>query len=333
MFDAIRNVKGQVAHERWEFGRPFKIARESFTHADLVMVTLISDGHSGRGECCPVPHYGESLNGVIKQIENILSAVEAGENWSDLHDLVPAGAARNAVDCAFWDLHAKITGQSAAQLAGVGSLKPVETVFTISLDDPAVMAAQTKDALAHDILKVKLGSEKGDMDRIRAVRQVAEQQRILIDANERWTREQLVEYLPELKKLNIEMVEQPLPYNCNSQLEGVDRVIPIGADESCHTSKDVAGLMGLFDVVNIKLDKTGGLTEALRLQKTAQEAGFDCMVGCMIGTSLAMAPAILVAQTCRFVDIDAPLLIGKDRSPALKYNQGIVTPASSDLWG
>ena len=333
MFDAIGDLKGTVAHERWEFGRPFKISREVFTHADLVLVTLRHGNHLGRGECCPVSHYGETLDGVIDQIRNIIAVLEGGENWSDLHDLVPAGAARNAVDCAFWDLCAKISGKSVTQLTGVGPLRPVETVFTISLDEPSVMAEQTRGALAHNVLKVKLGKEKGDIDRIRAVRQVAQRQRILIDANERWTRDQLVEYLPELKKLNIEMVEQPLPYNCNSQLEGVKRLIPIGADESCHTSKDVASLIGLFDVVNIKLDKTGGLTEALRLKQKALEAGLDCMVGCMIGTSLAMAPAILIAQGCRFVDIDAPLLIGTDRSPALEYNQGIVTPAPSELWG
>ncbi len=333
MFDAIGPVTGEIEHERWEFARPFKISRETFTHADLLLVTLKCRGYIGRGECCPVSHFGESLEGVAAQIADILFALEKGSSWADLHDQIPAGAARNAVDCAMWDLHAKLAGKSVAQLSGIGALSPVETVYTISLDEPAVMAEQTKGALAYTLLKVKLGTENGDMDRIRAVRQVAQGQRILIDANERWTRDQLIEYLPELKKLNIEMVEQPLPRNSEEQMDGIDRVIPIGADESCHTSKDISGLVGLFDVVNIKLDKSGGLTEALRLQKMALEAGLECMIGCMIGTSLAMAPAILVAQACRFVDIDAPLLIGKDRSPALDYKRGVVTPASSKLWG
>ncbi|MFC3050688.1 N-acetyl-D-Glu racemase DgcA [Kordiimonas pumila] len=333
MFEKLGKVRGQVRFEGWELARPFKIARGIATHVDLVIVELTAGELKGYGECCPVPRYGESLDSVLVQVRETIALIEAGTSWDELHDTLPAGAARNAVDCAMWDLLAKVTGIPVWSLAEVPPLTPVETVYTISLDTPSLMAAQAAGAGAHKNLKVKLGSAFGDMDRIKAVREVVPNVRLIIDANEGWERDQLIEYLPILAELDIQMVEQPLPSDRNHELAGIERIIPVGADESCHTSADIPGLIGLYDVVNIKFDKTGGLTEALRLFATAKSEGFDVMVGCMLGTSLAMAPAMLIAPRCRFVDLDAPLLIGKDRASGLVYNNGTVTPPQSSLWG
>lgn len=335
MFDFPTKLKATAYSEAWKLARPFKIARESFEHVDVVIVEIQSDGDTGYGECCPVPRYGESVESVLWKAFEICAQIESADftNWRDLHNTIPAGAARNAVDCAMWDLLAKSTGTPVWQMLDLPRPSGTETVFTISLDDPAIMAAQAGASSGHNSLKIKLGSASGDMTRLRAVREAQPTKRLIIDANEGWTREQLDRYMPVMAELAIEMVEQPLPAQMDHKLRGVDRQVPIGADESCHTCDDLEKLAGLYDVVNIKLDKTGGLSEAAELLRKAQAEGFDTMVGCMLGTSMAMAPALLLAPSCKFVDLDAPLLIGADRSPCLRYADGAIRIPEQGVWG
>ncbi len=327
-------ITGSVHFEEWHYHKPFVISREVIASSTLALVTLEEQGAVGRGEACPTPHFGESVEGVCALIETLLAALASGESWDSLHDRTPAGAARNAVDCAVWDLRAKRSGRSVASLMGRPEPVAVPTTYTLGLDSPAAMAEAARIASAeHERLKIKLGEGSDDLARLRAIREAVPDARLIADVNEAWTVEALVAALPELAVLRVEMLEQPLPAGQDAALADIDRIVPIGADESCHVAADVERLAGRYDVVNIKLDKTGGLTEAMRLLDAAQAHGMDAMVGCMSGTSLAMAPGVLVAQHCRFVDLDGPLLLGSDRAPGLRYESGSVCPPAPELWG
>ena len=249
-----------------------------------------------------------------------------------LQDALSAGAARNALDCAFWDLEAKRSRKRAWALAGLDRPAPVETAYTIGLDTPAAMGAKARANAYRPLLKVKLtGAE--DLDRVAAVRENAPHARLIVDANEGWRPDQVEPLSRALQKLHVQLIEQPLPAGQDEALAGLARPIPLCADESCHTRADLGRLAGLYDAVNIKLDKAGGLTEALRLRDAAARLGLGVMVGCMVSTSLAMAPAVLAAQGADFADLDGPLLLARDRSPALRYEGSIVYPPEPGLWG
>lgn len=318
--------------ETWELAKPFVIARERFDHVDVLVVTLDDGAHRGQGEACPVGHYGETPASVLAQARHMLDALESGAEWDAVHDGFAPGAARNAVDCAVWDWRARRSGTPVRALLGLPEPRPIETVLTIGLDTPQAMADAAHAASGHAILKLKLGGGD-DAARVTVVRAAVPRKRLIADVNEAWDEAGLIANLPAMVAAGIAMLEQPLRAGADGILATLDRPLPIGADESCHVAADIAGLAGLYDVVNIKLDKTGGLTEAVRLLRAAQAAGLETMVGCMLGTSLAMAPALLLAPLCRFVDLDAPLLIGRDRTPALVYRDGWITPPAPGLWG
>ena len=329
---ANRPLRASAEVEAWQLATPFIISRARFDMLDVVVVTLQDGAHRGRGECCPVAHYGETNESVLAQIETMLEPLRRGADWDELHDSFPAGAARNAVDCAIWDLRAKQSGRPVNALLGLPAPAPVETVFTISIDTPERMAEAARAAVGHGILKLKIGAE-GDAERLAAVRAAVPDKRLIADVNEGWDPAILAATLPAVAAARIEMLEQPLPAGADDALKGFDAPLLIGADESCHVAADAARLAERYGIVNIKLDKTGGLTEAVRLQRAAEAAGLETMIGCMLGTSLAMAPALLLTPAARFVDLDGPLLIGRDRTPALAYRGGWIDPAPPELWG
>lgn len=306
----------------------FTIARGSRTQADVLTVTIQRDGVSGRGECVPYSRYGESIESVKHQIEGL------PEEFSrrSLQNLLPPGAARNAVDCALWDLEAKTTGKRVWELAGLPEPGPEITAFTLSLDTPDRMKAAARKHTNKPILKIKLGTPD-DMERLEAVRAGAPKSNIILDANEGWTAEIYKELAPHLLRLGVSMVEQPLPADDDDLLEEIERPLPVCADESCHDRASLPALSGKYDMVNIKLDKTGGLTEALSLKENALKEGYRIMVGCMVGSSLAMAPATLVAQNVDITDLDGPLLLAKDRDTPLTFDKNGIHPPSAELWG
>jgi L-alanine-DL-glutamate epimerase-like enolase superfamily enzyme len=276
----------------------------------------------------PYARYGETLDSVTEQIKGL----PEGISRQDLQDALPAGAARNAVDCALWDLAAKQTGAPVWQLAGLPAPRPLITAYTLSLDTPENMRAEAAKHAHRPLLKIKLGTPD-DMARLEAVREGAPKSPIIVDANEGWTAEVYADLAPHLLRLGVQMVEQPLPAGQDDMLAEIERPLPVCADESCHDRASLPGLKGKYDMVNIKLDKTGGLTEALALRDAARAEGYQVMVGCMVGSSLAMAPAILVAQGAEVVDLDGPLLLAEDRAAPLVYDAAGVHPASAELWG
>ncbi len=306
----------------------FTISRGSRSEAKVLTVRVEDGDRAGWGECVPYARYDETLDSVAAQIEGLPSGVDR----SALQDLLPAGAARNAVDCALWDLEAKAAGRRAWELAGLPAPGPELTAFTLSLDEPAAMEAAAARHAHRPILKIKLGTPD-DMPRLEAVRRGAPDARIIVDANEGWSAAVYADLAPHLQRLGVALVEQPLPAGDDDALMGLDRPIPVCADESCHDRASLPALAGKYDVVNIKLDKTGGLTEALALRSAAQAAGFGVMVGCMVGSSLAMAPAVLLAQGVAFTDLDGPLLLAADRDPPLTYDDAGVHPPTAALWG
>ena len=321
-----------VTRRAWPLAQPFAISRGSRTAAEVVVVE-ISDGDArGRGECVPYPRYGESVDSVVKAIEAMKGTVFSGLDRNELQHAMPPGAARNALDAAFWDLDAKRAYRSVAEMAGIGALKPVVTAYTLSLDTPGRMGEAAAAHRTRPLLKLKLTGD-GDIERVRAVRRNAPQARLIVDANEGWTVAHFRELAPALAEFGVELIEQPLPAGHDDALADLPHPIPVCADESCHTAVDLDRLAGKYDAVNIKLDKTGGLTEALALAAAAQAHGFKIMVGCMIGTSLAMAPAMLIAQQASVVDLDAPLLLAADRVPGLRYDGSTVYPPEPALWG
>lgn len=317
-----------VTRDVFKLAQVFTISRGSRTEAQVLTVRVTDGGATGWGECVPYARYGETLESVTDEIMSLPDQVTR----SALHDLLPAGAARNAVDCALWDLEAKQTGQRVWQLAGLPQPRPEITAYTLSLDSPEKMQAQAAQNAHRPILKIKLGTPD-DMPRLEAVRIGAPQTKIIIDANEGWSAEVYTDLAPHLLRLGVGLVEQPLPAGEDDALLGMERPVPVCADESCHDRASLAGLKGKYDVVNIKLDKTGGLTEALALRDAALEQGYQVMVGCMVGSSLAMAPATLVAQGAMVTDLDGPLLLAEDRENALTFDAAGVHPPGPELWG
>lgn len=322
----------EVRVEHWPIRGQFTIARGTKCEA-IVVIAEISDGpHKGRGECLPYARYGESVEGVVATIEGCATAVTSGLDRDALARLLPPGAARNALDCALWDLAAKQSGRRAAALAGLARLHKVPTAFTISLGSPETMAAQAKAASAHPLLKLKLGGA-GDIERLEAVRAAVPGTRLIADANEAWQPHETESLLAAALNAGVELVEQPLPAGEDALLAEITRPLTVCADESVHDSASLEALAQRYDAVNIKLDKTGGLTEALRTAERARALGLKVMVGSMVATSLAMAPALLVAQEADWVDLDGPLLLEADRERGLAYEAGSVFPPSPELWG
>jgi len=322
-----------VSIDRFPIAGKFTISRGSRTEAAVVTATITENGAVGRGECVPYPRYGETVEGVVDAIEALRPRIEAGLTREALQSVMPAGAARNAVDCALWDLDAKRSGIRAHVTAGLTRWQPVTTAYTISLDTPEAMAEATAKAAERPILKVKFGGPEGDLERIRAVRRAAPDATLIADANEGWTEANVEAHLAACAEAGYALVEQPLPAKADGFLARIARPVPVMADESVHDRAGLERLVGLYDVVNIKLDKTGGLTEALALADAAEALGFSLMIGCMVGTSLAMAPALVIAPRCRFVDLDGPLLLAKDREPGLKYEGSLLYPPEPALWG
>ena len=310
----------------------FRISRGARTKTSTIIVEIEQEGVTGRAECVPYPRYGESIEGVMAEIETRRGDVEAGITRQALQDLLPAGAARNALDCALWDLDAKMSGKRAWELAGVEAPEPVTSAMTLSLDTPENMAEAAR-GLAHLLLlKLKVTGE-GDVERVRAVRDGAPNSRLIVDANEGWRPEMLDTMLPALLELGVELVEQPLAVAEDDALVGRDLAIPVCADESCHTRADLDRLEGRYPMINVKLDKAGGLTEALALVQEARARGFQVMIGCMVGSSLAMAPAFLLTPLADYVDLDGPLLIARDFEPGLRYDDTLLYPPEPQLWG
>jgi len=317
-----------VTRDVFKLAQVFTIARGSRTEAQVLTVKLNDGQHVGWGECVPYARYGESLQSVTDEITGLPDAFSR----FDLYDLLPAGAARNAVDCALWDLEAKRAGNPVWELAGLEAPGPEITAYTLSLDTPEAMKAQAALHAFRPLLKIKLGTPD-DMPRLEAVRAGAPKSTIIVDANEGWSAEVYADLAPHLVRLGVELVEQPLPAGEDHALLGMQRPVPVCADESCHDRSSLADLKGKYDVVNIKLDKTGGLTEALALRDAAIAQGYEVMVGCMVGSSLAMAPATLVAQGASVVDLDGPLLLAEDRDEPLIFDNAGVHPPSAILWG
>ena len=309
---------------------PFRIARGVKTEAACVTVRIEADGVVGFGECVPYARYDETIDSVIEQIEAVPTTLDRG----DLQGALPAGAARNALDAALWDLEAKRSGRRVHLAVCTSPPRPLVTAYTISLGAVGDMAEAARAAAGHRVLKVKLGGRDGhDAARISAVSSAASNSRLILDANEGWTPDELPELMIAAARAGVALIEQPLPADDDHALAGVPHPVPVAADESAHVAEDLDALRSRYDFVNIKLDKAGGLTEALAMRAEARRLGFGVMVGCMVGSSLAMAPAVLLAQEADIVDLDAPLLLARDRTPALSYSGSIVSPPSPLLWG
>ncbi|TQN59503.1 dipeptide epimerase [Agrobacterium tumefaciens] len=322
----------QATTERFPVAGSFTISRGTRTHADVVTCTIRDGSFTGIGECVPYPRYGESIEGVIADIEAMAEQIAGGVTRQELQQAMQPGAARNAVDCALWDLEAKISGKTVVERILGQAAKPLVTAYTISLADPETMAAKTAENAGRPLLKIKSGTAD-DEARLRAVRAAAPEARIIIDANEGWNDYNIEYYLRLAAELKISLIEQPLPAGKDDILARIDHPVLICADESVHSTKDLAALRDRYDAINIKLDKTGGLTEALVMKAEAERLGFTIMVGCMLGTSLGMAPAVLAAQGTAFADLDGPLLLAEDREPGLVYEGSLVYPARPELWG
>lgn len=320
------NIKTKV--DVFPLKKLFTISRGSRTEAEVVSVKVSKDGFTGYGECVPYKRYNETVKSVIDQITNLNQV----NNRYDLEQNLPPGAARNALDCAFWDLEAKLNNTSVADLINL-SISPVITSFTLSLDTSEKMGQEAQLNSHLPILKIKLGGGNEDLERIKSVRKFAPQSDIIVDANEGWSLDEYNYLMPHFVEAKIKMIEQPFPSKYDGELRNINRPIPICADESCHDTSSLEKCIGKYDVINIKLDKTGGLTEALKLKKNAELHNFDIMVGCMVGSSLAMAPAIYVAQNVKWVDLDGPLLLSEDRKNPLKYSNSKIHPPLKDLWG
>jgi len=336
----MKTRKLNITTENWS-EEPFSISRGYEDNFDVVVVELEQDGLKGWGEGTPTEHYHESVRQSEELIENFREVLEHGLSRKELQKIMPKGAARNAVDCALWDLEAKIAGERIWELPEISKhlasdekfkAESVTTVYTLSLDTPEKMGESAAKHANRPYLKIKLTGD-GDLERLTAISKNAPNSRLIVDANEGWTIDHYKLFLPELKSLGVEMIEQPFPAGKDSILKTLDRPIPVCADESCHDTEDLERLKELYEFVNIKLDKTGGLTEALRLQAQAENRGFRTMVGCMSSTSLGIAPAFLIAQRAEIADLDAPLYLNEDRDSPIKYKVSEVFPPASELWG
>lgn len=327
-----------LATESWPIAGSFAISRGAKTEA-LVVVAELGDGKAanqrGRGECVPYARYGESVESVTAALEAMRPQLAAGLDRIALQEAMPPGAARNALDCAFWDFEAKRSGRPVNELAGLPVPRPLTTAFTISLAAPAAMAEAATKAANRTLLKVKLGGgdDGADPARIDAVRAAAPQATLIVDVNEGWSEANLAANLAACASANVALVEQPLPEAADGALAAFKHSIPICADESAHSIASLPALAGKYDAVNIKLDKAGGLTEALAMAVQAERLGLPIMAGCMVATSLAIAPALLLAQRARYVDLDGPLLLARDRPQGLTYRGSLVFPPAPALWG
>lgn len=318
--------------ERWPIAGSFTISRGAKTEAVTVVAEVSRGGHSGRGECVPYQRYGESPEATLAALKAMQEPLRRGLDRQALQAAMPPGAARNALDCALMDLEAKSSGRRIWDLLGRPAPKACITAYTISLASPEAMAAATARAAHRPLLKIKLGGD-GDGERIAAVRKAAPDSELIVDANEAWTSDNLERNLRECAQAGVTLVEQPLPAGQDEALERIRRPLSVCADESVHDLKSLDGLRARYDAVNIKLDKTGGLTEALVMADAARALGFQIMIGCMVATSLAMAPAMLLAPQARFVDLDGPLLLARDRDDGLRYDGSLVYPPEAALWG
>ncbi|MGR5140294.1 N-acetyl-D-Glu racemase DgcA [Photobacterium sp. DNB23_23_1] len=324
-------MKLNIVKQRWPIRGAFTISRGSKTEVNTLIVELEHQGSTGRGECVPYARYGESLDSVEAQLRSIASQVEEGASRLDMQKLLPPGAARNAIDCAFWDLECKQQHCSIWQNLGCVP-DALETAFTLSLDTPEKMQQMAADNAFRPLLKLKLGGED-DLQRVKAVRRGAPSSKLIIDANEAWDIESYERVVPELFKLGVAMIEQPFPADKDHWLDEVARPIPICADESCHDRTCLAMLVDRFDMINIKIDKTGGLTEALALKQEAERMGLAVMVGCMLSSSLSMAPAFVAAQGADIVDLDGPLLLSQDIEHGFEFKDNQMLPFGTELWG
>lgn len=321
----------KIIHERYPIAGKFTISRGSKTEAAVIVCEIGHNGLLGRGECVPYARYGESIESVSEQIEAVRSAIESGATRQDIQTLMPAGAARNAVDCAMWDLEAKLSGKSVADTLGTPT-RALETAITVSLGAPEEMAESAAKVAHYPLIKVKMGGDN-DIERIHAVANATPNSRIIIDANEGWTEDNIEENMAAAAKAGVVLIEQPLPAGKDDILSRIERPVIICADESVHTSVGLEDLAKRYDAVNIKLDKAGGLTEGLIMREKATSLGLQIMVGCMVGTSLGMAPAVLLAQKADVVDLDGPLLLAHDRDPGLRYDGALVYPPEATVWG
>lgn len=321
-----------VTVERFPLAATFTISRGSKTEAVVVVVEVSDEFGRGWGECVPYPRYGESPENVVEALENVREAVEGGVSRETIQTLLPAGAARNALDCALWDLEAKSANRRVEDLLCRNPARPIETAYTISLGSAADMGDAARAVAHRGILKVKVGGEN-DAERMRAVRSAARNARLIIDANEGWTPDNIRENLLAAAAIHATVVEQPLPADADEILGEIPHPVPICADEAVHATKDLEKLRGRYDYVNLKLDKTGGLTEGVAFMREARRLGFGVMVGCMVGSSLSMAPAVLLGQLADLVDLDGPLLLRADRTNGLAYASSTVSPPRPSLWG
>ena len=322
-----------LREEMWHIEGAFAISRGRRSVAEVVTIELHQAEKRGRGECVPYRRYGETRESAVAAIESLRRPIEDGTlTRENLQTLLPAGAARNAVDCALWDLEAKLREIPVWKLAGLPEPGPITTAFTVSLGTPEEMGASAATNAARPLLKLKLGGEN-DIARVRAVREAAPKSTIIVDANEAWTPVMVAEYGGELSKLGVKLVEQPLPAGSDGVLDGLGRAVPVCADESVHDTATLAEVARRYDFVNVKLDKTGGLTEAIRMVMAAKQIGVGIMIGCMLGTSLGMAPASLLGSLAAYVDLDGPLLLKEDRDPGILYEGSTMHPPPPELWG
>jgi L-alanine-DL-glutamate epimerase-like enolase superfamily enzyme len=322
----------EITLQRYPIAGEFRISRGAKTEADVIVCTITDGEAIGSGECVPYRRYGETMESVAAEIAGIREAIASGLGRDELLARMPPGAARNAVDCALWDLEAKLGKGRVADRIGVAAPTPLVTAYTLSLGEADAMGRQAAQYAHRKLLKIKLGAD-GDEARIRAVRAGAPDSALILDANEGWSEAALAGLLAVSAECGVSLIEQPLPAGRDGLLATINRPVPVCADESVHATKDLAALRDRYDAVNIKLDKTGGLTEALAMKREAERLGFRIMVGCMVGSSLAMAPATLLAQGADFVDLDGPLLLARDCEPGLVYEGSTVTPPDPALWG
>jgi L-alanine-DL-glutamate epimerase-like enolase superfamily enzyme len=321
-----------VAVERWPIAGAFRISRGAKTEAEVVVASVTADGFTGRGECVPYKRYGETIDGVVAAIERLGPPLEWGLSRLELQAALPPGAARNALDCALWDLEAKRAGTTVFELAGLPAPHAVTTAYTLSLDAPDLMGLAAARA-GKPLLKLKLGGDGADLDRVAAVHAAAPQARLIVDANEAWAPGDVVRLAGEMARHGVTLIEQPVPADLDAALEGLQSPVALCADESFHVTADLERLARRYSHVNVKLDKTGGLTEAIAAAARARELGLGLMIGCMVGTSLGMAPAALLAGGADYVDLDGPLLLARDRTPGLRYEGAVMYPPTPALWG
>ena len=324
--------RSSVRSERWPLASAFVISRGSKTEAEVVVTEISEGGHRGRGEAVPYARYGETTKGVLEQMISVQAQIDAGAGRTELQGLLAPGAARNALDCALWDLEAKQAGVRAWTLAGLARLDPVKTCYTISLASPGEMSRIARENSRRPMLKLKIGGAD-DLTAVEAVRDSAPRSRLVVDANEALSFDELRRLAPEFAKLGVLVVEQPLPAGEDAVLDGYESPVPLCADESLHTRAELAACVGRYGMVNIKLDKAGGLTEALALAAQAKAMGFAIMAGSMVGTSLGVAPAMILAQGAAVADLDGPLLLAHDREPGLAVTGSLLEPPSGELWG